>query len=266
LSIGIVASIASLFAKQLRVTLLLIPFIAVALFVSGVRGPVAGVLVATILLWAMLSRSVGAWYMRLVLAAVVFISGFVWTLNEIQGMDLSPQLSSLVQHQSDGFLNIQDERKSSAQGHLMAGAEGVIVGLSNPLGRGLGSTTMAASKFGGSVRGTETDIGDAFMSMGVVGGCIYLALVVTVLKTTVREWRLTRSPVTLSVLGVLFVMLGRWMYGGQYATASLCWFCIGSMDCITRQSKIGSIKSISSCSHVARDPDQPAYRKLTRTI
>ena len=98
LAIGIVTPIAMVFARRFTVALLIVPVLAFALIVSGVRGPVANSVATIILMWAMLSRSIGSWSIRLVIAAIVFLSGFAWTLNEVQGMDLSPQVSSLVQH------------------------------------------------------------------------------------------------------------------------------------------------------------------------
>jgi hypothetical protein len=255
LAIGIVIPIALLFAGRFRMALLIVPLLAFAAFVSGVRGPVVAVLMTMVLLWATLSQSIGAWSIRLVIAAAVFLSGLVWMLNEVQEMDLSPQVSSLVQHQTDGLLNIQDQKKSTGTGHLEMVVEGIFHGIANPLGTGLGSTTLAAGKFGASGGSTEMDISDAFESLGIVGGFIYIALVVSVLAGTTREWRRTRSPVTFAVLAILFVMFGRWMNGGQYATAALCWFCIGGMDRVIQRSAIGPFKGSSDHIALAHHPN-----------
>jgi hypothetical protein len=230
LSIGIVTPVVSLFARRYRFALLLVPTLAVALFLSGVRGPVANTLATAIVAWAMLSRSVAVVVMRLALAALIVLGGFLWTLDQAQEMDLSPQLSSLIQHQTSGFVDIGDAHKSSAQGHLQAIPVGILRSLSTPLGRGLGSTTIAAGKFGGAADGTEVDLSDAFLSIGLVGGLVYMAIVYSVLSSLIRKWRITHSAAALSVLAVLSVMFGRWLYGGQYATAAFCWFCIGSAN------------------------------------
>ena len=110
--------------------------------------------------------------------------------------------------QTEGLLNIRDEHKSSGIGHIEAGIDGILRGLANPLGSGLGSTTMAAGKFGSVGGSTEIDISDAFESMGIVGGFIYIVIVLSVLTGIIREWRRARSPTTLAVLAVLLVMFG----------------------------------------------------------
>ncbi len=149
-------------------------------------------------------------------------------------MDLSPQVSGLIQHQTEGFQNIGDEHKSTAIGHLQAIPAGIARSLKTPFGRGLGSTTNAAGKFGGQGDNTEIDFSDAFLSMGIVGGCLYLVIIGNVLSSAIRHWRRARSVTVFVVLALLLVMFGRWLSGGQYSTAALCWFCIGGMDRIIR--------------------------------
>ncbi|MDP9174158.1 MAG: hypothetical protein M3O30_09875 [Planctomycetota bacterium] len=230
LGIAIVLPIASLFAGRFRVGLLLVPILAIALVTSGVRGPLVGSLGTIIIIWALIGRSPAVRVFRFVIAGTLVAIGLVWALNQIQFMDLSPQVSTLLQHQSEGIIEMKDERKSTATGHMQMLLMGLWGGVTNPLGRGLGSTTMAAQKFGGSLGCTEIDFSDAFLSMGIIGGIVYLRIISEVFKSAFMRWRLTKSSTSLALIAILFVAFGRWLYGGQYSTTALCWFCIGALD------------------------------------
>ena len=81
-------------------------------------------------------------------------------------------------HQLGGLAHPFDERYSSAGLHSNMITTGFLEGIKNPLGHGLGSTTFAAQKFGTDNSGgsSELDFSDMFISLGLVGGLLYLGV------------------------------------------------------------------------------------------
>jgi hypothetical protein len=50
-------------------------------------------------------------------------------------------------------------------------------------------------------------------------------------KTRIVDyWRQSRDLSALFVLGIIVLQFGHWLSGGAYATSSLTWFAIGTMD------------------------------------
>jgi hypothetical protein len=113
--------------------------------------------------------------------------------------------------------------------------DGLARSLTNPLGYGLGATTLAASKFGAIGGTTELDLTNMFVSLGPVGGLLYTLLLCMILASTFRHWHRNRRLSALGVAGILLVTLGQWLNGGQYATSMLVWFCIGALDRAQRE-------------------------------
>jgi hypothetical protein len=107
---------------------------------------------------------------------------------------------------------------------------GVVNGFRNPLGGGLGSTTKAASKFGGGSKSAEVDFSNVFLATGVIGGGLYVVVIFLAVRVAVRYWHFTRSLLALALIAVLTATFRKWLLGGQYAIASLVWICIGALD------------------------------------
>ena len=225
---------ASVMFRKWGLSVVALPVVAVAELISGVRHPVAMSLIAMAVLWAVLGKSFASSCARLIMAGALGAAGLTWALHEAASMDLSPQMASLLQHQRDGLLNPTDERKSTAGGHIAAIPEGIMRGLREPWGHGLGFTSMAAIRFGGDIAGTEVDFADVFLSLGAIGGLIYLMIIFNTFKRAVQQVRQEKSFAAFLAMSVLCVGFFRWLYGGQYAAAALCFFCMG---CIDRGSK-----------------------------
>jgi len=103
-----------------------------------------------------------------------------------------------------------------------------------PLGMGLGSTTLAASKFGGANVSSEMDLGDIVISAGIPGAIAYAVVMCLTFGIAFRVWNRTRSLVALGTVGVLAANFGHWLQGGYYIESSLIWLAIGTLDQIER--------------------------------
>jgi hypothetical protein len=108
--------------------------------------------------------------------------------------------------------------------------EGLVAGFTTPAGVGLGATTEAAHKYGARSLNSEVDLSNMMISVGLLGGILYLAIVATVLFKAVRWWRIERTPYALAITGSLLGTLSGWLIGGEYSIAALVWFQIGLMD------------------------------------
>lgn len=238
ISIGVVALWAA-FLRGKRLALLPIPLLAWAIFLSSVRGAVVITLVACMVLWAVQARTIVAWGPRLALALVMAAGGLFWSLQQVQVGGPTKQATddrttALVSHQVKGLLNSGDttHHESTAIQHVNMFAYGVAEGFRMPIGRGLGSTTLAASKFTENNRqsSTEWDLSDCFAALGFAGGLVYLSVMGFVLSGVVQLWRATRSLTALTTLGILIVHIGHWLHGGSYAATMVIWFLIGGME------------------------------------
>ena len=231
-------AIVILWAAWLRrntLALIPIPILGLAIFLASGRGPIVSTLAACVALWAVQGRNMRSWIPRGLLALVLAVFGLVWSLQQIQQQSFSSQTSNLIEHQTSGLLNPLDAKSSTAGIHSSLILGGVIQGFQKPFGQGLGSTTIAASKFDGNAIGTEVDFSNMFASLGFLGGILYLAIVGTIFFTAVLFWNTVRTGSSLAILGILILLTGQWLTGAQYYTAFLTWFCIGAMDSMLRR-------------------------------
>jgi hypothetical protein len=108
---------------------------------------------------------------------------------------------------------------------------GILQGFTYPIGHGLGSTTDAASKFGGDTDtgSSELDISDMFIALGLIGGSLYLYIVVCAMRQALAYLRTVRLGISLPVVAILICSLGSWLIGGQYSTSAFLFFLIGAL-------------------------------------
>ena len=232
-SIGMVVLWAA-FLRGARLALLPIPFLGAMIFLSSQRGAVLITLFACMVVWAVQGRSVLAWGPRFALALILAAGGLTWSLEQAHEQTYDTHTQALVTHQVNGLLASSDpnRRASTAGTHAAMAAMGVVEGFRVPIGRGLGSTTIASSKFDESSGNgsTEVDVSDAFAALGFAGGLIYLGVIFFVLSGVIQLWRMTRSFTSLATLGVLVANIGHWLHGGSYAATMVVWFLIGGME------------------------------------
>jgi hypothetical protein len=210
--------------------IVLLPIFLVTIFLSAARGPVVIVLLAMALVWAVAGRSVATWLPRVILAAGIAAASLLGVLLFLQTRALEGRVAPLVDRQVEGLLNPANHEKSTATGHVQMLTDGLVAGFTTPAGVGLGATTEAAHKYGERNLSSEVDLSNVMISVGLLGGILYLAIVATVLVRAVRWWRSERTPYALAITGGLLGTLSGWLIGGEYSVAAIVWFQIGLMD------------------------------------
>ncbi len=219
--------------------LVLLPLVA-GVVVTGSRGPVVKVVVALAVMWAVTGRTLAASMPRFALALALLGGGVVWGLSQAVASGVG---DAAVQNSLDRQMSLFSGSELAAEGpstidtHSTLLLHGYQSMLSQPLGHGLGATSSAALKFGGTLRPTETDVGDVMMATGLAGGLLYHGVLVLVVVGAVRYWFRTRSLVALATLGVLAAHTLMWLGGGLYAVSALTWLLIGSMDGEARRAR-----------------------------
>lgn len=229
LNVAMVAVLALMIRKRQFTLLPLFIVLFVALFLTGIRGPVARLLFTAAGMWAVTGRNKKTWILRGAFAVALGIAGLLWSLSQVGSIDAGARVQHRVTRQAEGFLNATEEGSSAAV-HLNMIAVGLTSAFRNPLGYGLGATTKAANKFGGNMRTSESDIGDIALSLGIIGLLIYLVIIYLVFSTAVRHWAASRNAVSLAVLGILAITFFSWLQGGRYAIYPVIWLCIGWVD------------------------------------
>jgi len=217
--------------------LVLIPLLALALFLISSRGVVVMGLFTAALLWAVQARSPTVWFVRLVLGSALGVAVLVLVLPHLQSVYPTGRVGALVAHQASGFLDPLNPEVSTLREHVSIFLGGFAEGLAHPLGQGLGVTTLATYKYGSTAStvtmestSTEVDLSNVFVSLGVVGGAVYIVIVALALLSALRYWHVSRTLVALAILGMLVVQSGQWLTGSHYALSALTWFCIGALD------------------------------------
>jgi hypothetical protein len=167
------------------------------------------------------------WVTRGVFALLIGVAGLVWTMNQVSTIQAEGAVGFYLERQTEGLLN---PGESSAAGHGMMFTRGIRLGIENPLGTGLGSTTKAAGKYGVQGGSTEVDLSNIFVSTGIVGGLAYLVVIALVFVTAFRLWTHDRSMLTLILLGFVVITCTSWLHGGRYFMAPFIWTIIGGLD------------------------------------
>lgn len=146
--------------------------------------------------------------------------------GQVGGRRTSALLSRQVQGLSDPF----NPRVSTLPGHITDITAGIRRGVLNPIGKGVGSVTLAAEKFGGKTAGTEADPSNVAVATGLPGLLAYGFIVVAGFRLAFRTARRRRDVASLAALGILVVTLFQWLNGGTYAVAPLPWLFLGWLD------------------------------------
>lgn len=215
---------------RIRIGLALLPLLALALFLTSIRNAIVMVVFTAVLLWAMKARGPAVKWLRFAIGLSLAVGGLYLILLQVQNFGFAGRIGALVDHQVAGLLNPFDPTKSTAAVHTDMFVGGIVKSFSDPLGHGLGATTMGVSKFGGSGVNSEVDFSNMFSALGLAGGVVYAVIIVLVLLAAFRFWRSSRTRSALAILGILVMMVGGWLAGGHYLMDPLVWFCIGAVD------------------------------------
>jgi len=249
-SIAVVVLFATLLHKDAstrlkQVAILVIPIGLLALVLAGSRGPVIMSVFVIVLMWAVQGRTVASWMPRLAIAGVLGAVGFVWSLQQVGTIGGSERVQANLQRQAE---LVETGGTASIHAELAWGAvrHGVF---KEPLGMGIGSITLAASKFGGAGYNSEKDITNMFIATGAGGGVVYLIVVGLVTMAAIRYWIRTRTLIALALFAFLAVTGLTWLHPGHYVTTPLAWLVIGILDRLDSDTEaVSESKSIGQAS------------------
>lgn len=138
--------------------------------------------------------------------------------------------SGLVGHELGGLSNPFNGKYSTLGYHFSEMVGGFRSAITQPLGLGTGSVTVAARVFGGLTAGTEVDPSNFAVAFGLAGLVGYLVLAYCALSKAYRWAVVHRGWWDVAILGLLVVTFLQWSNGGQYAVAWLPWLVMGWLD------------------------------------
>lgn len=95
-----------------------------------------------------------------------------------------------------------------------------------PFGMGLGTTTLAAWKFGGKLLGFEIPFFSFITSSSIIGGIMYLTIIILSVKNCYINYKGTLNPVYVIISSIIITYF---IVGGLnlYSTTPIYWFLIG---------------------------------------
>ncbi|WP_040952937.1 hypothetical protein [Gorillibacterium massiliense] len=204
--------------------LLPLPLLFYAIFMTSQRGAALTTMIAISLLSILSART------RKSRTIVTIVTLLITTGAYIAIININPNDNALIAHQVDGLANPLDDEHSTVGLHWKIIMDGFVRGLTNPLGYGLGTGSIAGAKLGSGVIGTEVDLTNILISDGIIGFVLYFFIIVKGLKSAYRLYKLDNSPLSFAIWGILISTIGGWCIGGNYSTAALIWICIGYMD------------------------------------
>jgi hypothetical protein len=225
LIIATVWVMAAIVSKQ-RVYALLLPFLLVSIVVAGGRSAPVRVVFSAAILWAVLSRNAKAWLPRLLFALFLGAAGTLYLASHAT-VDDTREANTATLATNRVATGLSDSRRSSANDHKDMMVGGFITGFKNPLGFGLGYTTLAHTKFGGTGGSSETDISDLFIATGFPGGLLYMAIIALTCLRLADYRKKNSGLLPLTLIGIMASLLGGWFGEGQYSMQFLLFFCIG---------------------------------------
>jgi hypothetical protein len=218
--------------SRLPVAVAAIAVIATALWLESSRGIVVLTLAALWLTFAASRRmSIGrAMLIGAALFAVLPTAvGYLSSSQSPKTQSEKTGTSALVTHQVEG-LSEPFGQNSTLGGHFEEVVNGIGQAVTNPVGRGVGSTTIAATKFEGTSAATEADPGNAPVAAGIIGLVLYLLVAIYGIKGSYRLAQTSRTMPALAALGIVVVTFLQWLNGGQYAIIPLPWLFLGWVD------------------------------------
>jgi hypothetical protein len=235
----------ALFAGR-KIYALALPILLLALVLASSRGAIVKILFAVAVIWAVRGKPGRNWVFRFVATLCVGLALLIYSASTVaanQGELRNPQKATSAQlatsHVTEGLAHPLDSKHSTGGIHAAMFWFGIVRGFTNPVGNGLGSTTLAAGKFGGDVTAsgsTEIDISDAFVTLGCVGGILFLYIIFATFSVALQYVRTGPKMLSYAFVGLLSAMLGAWV-PPSYATGSLIWLSIGTIMVTQNQNK-----------------------------
>lgn len=142
----------------------------------------------------------------------------------------SGQSDALLVHQIGGLAHPLDPQVSTAGFHLALVVDGLRSAIDEPLGRGTGSVSIAAARYGSNLRNTESDASNVAVALGVLGLSVYLVILFSGFRRTYLLALNRGDALSRVAFGLLVVTLFSWLTGGNYAVAFMPWLVLGWVD------------------------------------
>ena len=213
---------------------LLFVFISISTVMAGVRSSVFGLassVLVFLVIWRI--RDLRRAFVRLILLASAFVAIMSFLSPPPSGSIYQSQsvFYTMAGHTARGFFDPLAERTFHFRLKLWQRLLTDIVPR-NPFGYGLGSTSIAAQKFGSLEIGTEGYIFALFVNSGVIGGLLFLIISLAVLKKGIYLCAESEGGEILVHL-VLAIIVGLFLnnvFGSSfalYSVAPIGWFLIG---------------------------------------
>ena len=136
--------------------------------------------------------------------------------------------STLSNHQISGIADPFGS-KSSGTNHMNRTIKGLTEGVTNPLGTGTGSVTLAGSKFSTVSKGTEMDPGNMGIALGLPGEILYFSALLLAFALAYRRGS-EGNPAGAFAVGILGAGLFQWFNGDLYGVCWLVWLTLGYID------------------------------------
>lgn len=208
-------------------------FMVYAGYMIGSRGFIYSTVVGAIILLGSRARNmIVAFFMIAAIFGGVFLVTSSQTGSDGIVDENATAAQTLQERQNAALLDPTDPTKSTLGVHYKGVKEGLVYAFTEePFGLGTGSTGRGSTKFGdGRSSSTELDISDAAISFGIVGGLLYMGIIVLAGWQLFRMRTLFSGPMWPAVMGMAVVSFGQWLNGGNYAVAPLIWFMLGASD------------------------------------
>jgi hypothetical protein len=227
-----------LFTSKKAIYTLFLPVLFWSIVLASSRTTIIKVILGYAVMWAVrgYAHNRAKVIPRLIFALVFGLGALVYTVghaaaSEAATTSKSSKADFATSHVVQGLANPLDDKKSTAGAHAGMFTSGILVGFTNPVGYGLGSTTLGAGKFadsaGATTGSTEIDISDAFMAMGVVGGVCFLLMIYQTGRYLLEYLTYGNKQMGYCLAGIFAAMFGSWLGQGRYAMAPLMCFLIG---------------------------------------
>lgn len=222
-----------LFAPRTKRTFLLavVATIGYSGFLIGSRGFTLKIGLAVIVLLAARARNriLATGVVMLLVGLAVYWSATTTTDSRIEDREVGP--SQLIEQQLQALRDPFNRDVSTLPIHFDQASEAIVHTVrSQPLGLGTGAPTRGGAKFGGFSASAELDIGDAFLAWGVIGGGLYIVVIMAAITVASRVRRALPGPVWIGIWAMILTSVGAWQIGGNYSIGPMIWFLIGAAD------------------------------------
>ncbi|MCA1829908.1 MAG: hypothetical protein ABR552_07020 [Actinomycetota bacterium] len=202
-------------------------------FLTGSRGFTVKIGLAFILVLAARFRRHRALQGALVILLVGMAVWYSATHSDTTTIQAQQEGSGqLIEQQVRALKDPFNPTKSTLPVHFAQAKSGITYAITRkPFGLGTGVTTRAGAKFSGGLQaGTELDIGDAFLALGILGGILYILIIIVAVTQASRVRQALPGPVWIGIWAMAATSVGAWLTGGNYAVTPVMWFMLGAID------------------------------------